>query len=320
MHGAENLPHLGYYMRDFLSIDDLSIDELHTVLERASLLKRETKLGQWRTELAGKTVALLFQKPSLRTRVSFEQGVRQLGGHCLYLSPSEVQLGERESVPDAARVLSRYVDCIVARVNRHSDLEVLAQYASVPVINALSDLTHPCQSLADLLTVREKMDRLTGVVMAYIGDGNNVAHSLILSTAKAGMHLRIACPRGYQPLKSIVERAAADREATGASIAILEEPADAAEDADVLYTDVWASMGQEQEMAQRKQVFARYRIDSALVSLAKPGAMVMHDLPAHRGEEITDEVIDGPQSIVFDQAENRLHAQKGLISFLFGGQ
>lgn len=306
-------------MRNFLSVADLSIQDLHQLLDRAVLIKNESMQGQWRTELAAKTVALLFQKPSLRTRVSFEQGVRQLGGYSLYLSPAEVQLGERESVPDVARVLSRYVDCIVARVNRHSDLESLAEYSTVPVINALSDLTHPCQALADLLTVREKKDRLAGVVMAYIGDGNNVAHSLILGAAKTGMHLRVACPRGYEPLESIVERAGADRQTTGATLTILHDPAEAADQADVLYTDVWASMGHEGEKDRRRNAFAAFRIDAALLALAKPEAVVMHDLPAHRGEEITDEVIDGPQSVVFDQAENRLHAQKGLISFLFAG-
>ena len=304
-------------MRDFLSIADLSIEHLHQVLDRAAILKSETRQGHWRTELAGKTVALLFQKPSLRTRVSFEQGIRQLGGHALYLSPAEVQLGERESVPDAARVLSRYVDCIVARVNQHSDLEALAAHATVPVINALSELSHPCQALADLLTVREQKDRLSGVVMAYIGDGNNVAHSLILGTGKVGMHLRMACPAGYGPLQTVVEGARADREATGATFTLLEDPAEAASGADVLYTDVWASMGQEGERQQRMMAFARYRIDSPLVALAKTDAIVMHDLPAHRGEEITDEVMDGSQSVVFDQAENRMHAQKGLLSFLF---
>jgi ornithine carbamoyltransferase len=316
-HGRS--PARGCYMRDFLSVADLSIEELQQVLDLSVHLKKESKQGQWRTELAGKTVALLFQKPSLRTRVSFEQGIRQLGGHSMYLSPAEVQLGERESVPDVARVLSRYVDCIVARVNRHSDLKTLAEYSTVPVINALSDLTHPCQGLADLLTVREHKDRLAGVTMAYIGDGNNVAHSLILGAAKSGMHLRIACPEGYEPLQSVVDRGEVDRQATGATLTILHDPAGAAKQADVLYTDVWASMGHEAEKERRRNAFAAFRIDAALVALAKPEAVVMHDLPAHRGEEITDEVIDGPQSVVFDQAENRLHAQKGLISFLFAG-
>jgi ornithine carbamoyltransferase len=240
-----------------------------------------------------------------------------LGGFSLYLSPAEVGLGDRESVPDVARVLSRYVDCIVARTYRHSDLETLARYATVPVVNALSDLSHPCQCLADLLTVREKKGRLSGVVMAYIGDGNNVAHSLILGAAKTGMQLRIACPQGFEPDGAIVERSEADRKATGATLSILRAPVEAAVGADVLYTDVWTSMGQEAEMARRREAFAAYRIDAALLQLAKPDAVVMHDLPAHRGEEITDEVIDGPQSVVFDQAENRLHAQKGLLSFLF---
>ena len=306
-------------MRNFLSVADLSRDDLRRVLDRALQLKEETKRGRWRTELVGKTVALLFQKPSLRTRVSFEQGVRQLGGHALYLSPAEVGLGERESVPDVARVLSRYVDGIVLRANRHSDVEMLARYSSVPVVNALSDLTHPCQALADLLTVREKKSRLDGLVMTYVGDGNNVAHSVILASAKSGMHLRIACPAGFEPLTAIVESAAPDREVTGATLSIMRSPVDAAMDADILYTDVWTSMGQETESEGRRRAFDGYRIDAQLLSLAKPDAIVMHDLPAHRGEEITDEVIDGPQSVVFDQAENRLHAQKGLLSVIFGG-
>ncbi|MHB0868526.1 MAG: ornithine carbamoyltransferase [Chloroflexota bacterium] len=307
-------------MRSFLSVADLSRGDFVQVLERAAVLKEETKRGQWRTELAGKTVALLFQKPSLRTRVSFEQGVRQLGGHALYLSPAEVGLGERESVADVARVLSRYVECIVARTNRHSDQELLARYATVPVVNALSDSSHPCQCLADLLTVREKKDRLAGLTMAYIGDGNNVLHSLILGAAKVGLQLRVACPAGYEPKSSVVELAQADREATGATFTLLESPAEAATGADILYTDVWTSMGQEAENAVRKAAFAGYRIDEDLLKLAQPDAIVMHDLPAHRGEEITDEVIDGAQSVVFDQAENRLHAQKGLLSWLFQHQ
>jgi len=282
-------------------------------------LKEETRRREWRADLAGKTVALMFEKPSLRTRVSFEQGVRQLGGYSLYLSPQEVGLGKRESVSDVARVLSRYVDCIVARTFRHSDLEVLARYATVPVVNALSDLSHPCQVLADLLTIREKRGSLSGQVVAYIGDGNNVAHSLILGAAKAGVRLRIACPDGYDPSPRIVDASAADREATGATLSILRSPAEAAKGADVLYTDVWTSMGQEGESEARRSAFAGFRIDAELLGLAKPDAIVMHDLPAHRGEEITDEVIDGPHSVVFDQAENRLHAQKGLLLWLLAG-
>ncbi len=304
-------------MRNFLSVADLSTDEFQGVLDRALLLKEEIRQAKWRTDLAGKTVALLFQKPSLRTRVSFEQGVRQLGGHAIYLSPAEVGLGERESVPDVARVLSRYVDGIVVRANRHADIETLASFSSVPVINALSDLTHPCQALADLLTVREKKSRLAGLVMAYVGDGNNVAHSLILATAKAGVHLRIACPSGFEPLATVVDSAAPDREITGATLSVVRSPADAAAGADILYTDVWTSMGQEAESENRRRAFAGYMIDMQLLKLANPDAIVMHDLPAHRGEEIADEVIDGPQSVVFDQAENRLHAQKGLLSVIF---
>jgi ornithine carbamoyltransferase len=305
-------------MRSFLSISDLSSEELLGVLDRALQLKIDAKQGRWHTDLVGKTVALLFQKPSLRTRVSFEQGIRQLGGYATYLSPAEVGLGQRESVPDVARVLSRYVDCIVVRANRHSDVEMLAQWATVPVINALSDLSHPCQALADLLTVREKKAKLSGQVMTYVGDGNNVAHSLILGAAKTGMHLRIACPAGFEPLPAVVDRSASDRVATGATLSIMESPTDAAAGADILYTDVWTSMGQEAESEGRRRAFSGYRIDSRLLKLARPDAIVMHDLPAHRGEEITDEVIDGPQSVVFDQAENRLHAQKGLLSVIFG--
>lgn len=304
-------------MRDFLSVADVTREELWSVLGRALQLKEEVKAGRWRTELAAKSVALLFQKPSLRTRVSFEQGIRQLGGHSMYLSLHEVGLGERESVPDVARVLSRYVDCIVLRANRHSDVEQLARHATVPVVNALSDLTHPCQALADLLTIREAKGRLEGVVIAYIGDGNNVAHSLILGTAKVGAHLRVACPAGFEPSEAIVELGRGDREATGASFSLVRSAREAAAGADVLYTDVWTSMGQEAETEGRRRAFHSYRIDAELLSMARSDAVVMHDLPAHRGEEIADEVIDGPQSVVFDQAENRLHAQKGLLSMMF---
>lgn len=304
-------------MRSFLSIADLSREEVARILDRAVALKEETRAGHWQDELAGKTVALLFQKPSLRTRVSFEQGVRQLGGHSLYLSPAEVGLGERESVPDVARVISRYVDCVVVRSNRHADQVVLAEYSSVPVVNALSDFSHPCQALADMLTVREKKRDFPGLIMAYIGDGNNVAHSLILIAAKLGVHFRIACPAGFEPQDRVIHGSEADRQATGATLSIVRSPNDAVAGADVLYTDVWTSMGQELENELRKKTFAGYRIDGQLLKAAKPDAVVMHDLPAHRGEEITDEVMDGPQSVVFDQAENRMHAQKGLLSVMF---
>ncbi len=305
------------HMRSFLSMADLTRGDLSEILARAAVLKEEISRGQWRAELHQKTVVLLFQKPSLRTRVSFEQGIRQLGGYPLYLSPAEVGLGERESVPDVARVLSRYVDCIVARTNRHADQELLASHASIPVVNALSDVSHPCQCLADLLTIREKKGRFAGLVLAYIGDGNNVAHSLILGTAKVGIHLRIACPAGYEPSRQFVGMAAPDREATGATLTVVRSPVEAADGADILYTDVWTSMGQEAENQLRQEAFAGYRIDRELVKAARPDAIVMHDLPAHRGEEIEDEVIDGPRSVVFDQAENRLHAQKALLSWLF---
>ncbi len=268
--------------------------------------------------LAGKTLALVFEKPSLRTRVSFHVAMRQLGGDCLYLSPPEVGLGQRESVGDAARTLSRYVDCIAARTFAMETVEELARYAAVPVINALSDTEHPCQALADLLTVREKKGGLRGVTVAFIGDGNNVANSLALGAAMSGMHFRVASPEGYEIPAEVVEKARAMAAASGASVELMRDPAEAVAGADVVYTDVWASMGQEQEAAQRKEMFAGYTVDAKLMAQANKDAIFMHDLPAHRGEEVTDEVIDGPQSVVFDQAENRMHAQKAVLALILG--
>jgi ornithine carbamoyltransferase len=271
-----------------------------------------------RTALAGKTLALVFEKPSLRTRVSFHVAMRHLGGDCIYLSPPEVGLGDRETPADVARVLSRYVDCIAARTFRTETVEELAHWASVPVINALSDGEHPCQALADLLTIREKKGGLPGVTLAFVGDGNNVANSLSLGAAMSGMHFRIASPEGYEIPANIAQKAQELAAASGGSFKQLLDPAEAVAEADVIYTDVWASMGQEHEAAQRKEYFAGYRVDAKLMARANSDAIFMHDLPAHRGEEVSEDVIDGPKSVVFDQAENRLHAQKALLTSILG--
>lgn len=305
-------------VRNLVSITDLSPKEMEEILRLAEALKDAGPGRQ--PSLAGKTLALLFEKPSLRTRVSFHVAMRQLGGDCIYLSPAEVGLGQRESVADVARTLSRYVDCIAARTFRMQTVEELARHASVPVINALSDREHPCQALADLLTVQEKKGALRGVTIAFIGDGNNVAASLALGAAMAGARFVIASPPGYELPGDLLGRAAAICDQTGGSVQQVREPAAAALGADVVYTDVWASMGQEQEADTRRGAFSGYRVDAALMALAKSDAIFMHDLPAHRGEEVTDEVIDGPQSVVFDQAENRMHAQKALLAVLLGAE
>lgn len=269
--------------------------------------------------LENKTLALLFEKPSLRTRVSFEVAMLQLGGKAIYLSPAEVGLGGRESVPDVARVLGRYVDAIAARTFSHQTVTTLAEYSGVPVVNALSDQEHPCQALADLLTIYEKKGELKGLTLAFIGDGNNVAHSLLLAAALTGMNFKIASPTGYAVKDEILKLAQKYAKSSGAEILRLKEPRLAVDGADIVYTDVWASMGQEAETEKRRKAFANYQVNGKLLSLAKKDAIFMHDLPAHRGEEVTDDVIDGPQSVVFDQAENRMHAQKALLAQLLGG-
>ncbi len=300
--------------RDLLSIADLSPDELSNLLDTARALKNSGHGGL----LAGKTLALLFEKPSLRTRVSFDVGMRQLGGDCIYISPAEVGLGTREPVADVARVLSRYVDCIAARTFAQETVEELARWSDAPVINALSEGEHPCQALADLLTIQEKVGRLEGVRLAYIGDGNNVARSLCLGAAMSGMEFRIASPEGYELDAETVSRAGELARASGGGVELLREPAEAVKGADVVYTDVWASMGQEEEASARRKAFAGYQVDAELMSQAKREAIFMHDLPAHRGEEVSAEVIEGAQSVVFDQAENRLHAQKGALALILG--
>jgi len=299
----------------YLGVGDLSAAELIDLLDHAQELKRDLARGQAPTLLPGKVAALVFQKPSLRTRVSFEVAMLQLGGHAVYMSPAEIQLGQREGVPDAARVLSRYVQAIVARVFLHSDVEGLAEHSSVPVINALSDREHPCQILADLLTLRERRGSLRGLKLAYVGDGNNVANSLAIAATRLGVELRFGCPDGYEPDPNVLEDAA---QSTDGSVELFRDPRQAVEGAEAIYTDTWYSMGQEGEADLRAPLFRRYQVNRELLAHAEPGAFVMHCLPAHRNQEITDEVLDGPNSIVYDQAENRLHAQKALLVRLLG--
>ncbi len=299
--------------RDLVSLADWSTEEIWEILELAAHLKREQRAGARHDHiLRGKTLAMIFQKPSLRTRVSFEVGMWQLGGYALYLGPEDIRLGKRESVEDVALNLSRYVDGIMARVFGHEVVEELARFATVPVINGLSDLLHPCQALADMLTIWEKKRRLEGLTLAFIGDGNNVANSLIEACAKLGLHFRIACPEGHEPNPRIVGEARAQ----GAEVAILRDPKEAAKNADILYTDVWTSMGQEAEAETRRKKFQGYTVDTDLLSLAKPDCLVMHCLPAHYGEEITYEAARSKNSVIFDQAENRLHAQKAVLALL----
>lgn len=269
--------------------------------------------------LAGKALALLFEKPSLRTRVSFEMAMRRLGGDVLYLSPAEVGLGARESVADVARVLGRYADIISARTFSHRTLEELAEYSGVPVVNALSDHEHPCQALADFLTIHEKKGELEGLSLAYVGDGNNVANSLLLAAAMAGTSIRLASPPGYSPPEDVLSRARDLAAGSGAEILLTDDPRRAVAGADVVYTDVWTSMGQEAEAERRRGAFAGYRIDREMMALARADAIFMHDLPAHRGEEVTGDVMDGPQSAVFDQAENRMHSLRPLLMNMLGG-
>jgi ornithine carbamoyltransferase len=270
------------------------------------------------TSFAGRSVALIFEKSSTRTRVSFEVGIAQMGAHPLVLSAGDLQLGRGETIEDTGRVLSRYVDAIVLRTFEQERLEALAVAASVPVINSLSDFEHPCQALADLLTIREHLGDLSGKVLTYVGDGNNVAHSLLLAGAKAAMTVRVATPAGFEPIRQVVDRAAEIASETGGSIEVGTDPSTAAKGAHALYTDVWASMGQEREADERALVFRPYQLNEALIDAADPDVLVMHCLPAHRGEEIADVAIDGKHAVVFDQAENRLHTQKALLVFLFG--
>lgn len=302
-------------MRHLLSILDLTPDELSGLLAHASRLKAEWKRGGNRPILAGKILGMIFQKPSLRTRVSFDVGMQQLGGTALYLSPAEISLGQRESIPDVARVLGRYVQGIMARVFDHAHIQELAAYSPVPVINGLSDYTHPCQTLADLLTLQEHFGDLRGLTLAYVGDSNNVTRSLLFGGVKLGMHIRIGSPAGYTLDAETLDKAE-EFAVHGATVTVTEDPTFAVTGAQVVYTDTWTSMGQEAEAEIRRGIFPPYQVNADLLSQADKKAVVLHCLPAHRGEEITDEIADGPQSLIFDQAENRLHAQKAILAWL----
>lgn len=302
-------------MRHLLSGADLSRAEVETLFRRAAEGKADLRAGRRTAPLAGRTLALVFEKPSLRTRVTFEVGMVQLGGAAVYLGAQEIGLGQRESVADVARNLGRWVDGIAARTFAHATVEALARHAGVPVINALSDHEHPCQALADVFTLWERGLDLARLQVAWLGDGNNVCHSLLLVAALWGTEVRVACPPGYEPAPAVVAAA----RARGGRVRITHDVREAAEGAEVLYTDVWVSMGQEAEREARLERFQRYQLNRRVLELAAPGALVMHCLPAHRGEEITDEVLDGPRSIVLDQAENRLHVQKALLRQLLGG-
>lgn len=296
--------------RDFLTLSDMSSEEIDTLLNRAIELKSGKDSAA--CPLIGKSIGLLFDKASTRTRISFQTGIYQLGAQAIYINANELQLGRGETIEDTAKVLSRYLHAIVIRTFAHETIEKFADNAAIPVVNGLTDLHHPCQALADLLTIKEKKGGLEDVRLTYIGDGNNVANSLIEAALITGINLTLACPEGYEPDSKIYDKARSE----GAKADILTNPEEAVKDADVLYTDVWVSMGQEKEPETKKKVFNDYQLNRNLLSLAKPDAIVMHCLPAHRGEEITDDVIDSPQSVVFDQAENRLHTQKALLEML----
>lgn len=297
--------------KDFLTVSDLSANEISNILMRAIAFKSGQDASA--CPLIGKSIGLIFEKASTRTRVSFEVGIYQLGAQSIYLTPKDIQIGRGETIHDTAKVLSRYLDGIVMRTFSHDTVREFAKYASIPVINGLSDLHHPCQALADLMTIIEKKGSLDGIRLAYVGDGNNVANSLIEAAAIMGIRLSVACPKGYEPPDEILDRS---RTFAQNNITIVRDPEEAVSGADAVYTDVWVSMGQEEEAALRKGRFLKYQLNSTLLNHARPNAIVLHCLPAHRGEEITDEVIDGRQSVVFDQAENRLHTQKALLEFL----
>lgn len=306
-------------MDHFLSLTDLTADELRRLLNQALELKKEWKAGGNRPLLKGKTLAMLFQKPSLRTRMSFEAGMIHLGGQAMYLSPFEIRLGKRESVPDVARVVSRYVDGIMARVFGHADILTLAEYSRVPVINGLSDYNHPCQGLADFMTIVERKGwDLEGHKLAFIGDGNNVATSLLFGATMLGMDFAIAGPSGYELPPDVWEIGQQFAATSGSNLLASRDPRAAVAGADVVYTDVWASMGQEEEAKERAVIFQPYQVNEALIAQAQPDVIVMHCLPAHRGQEITDGVCDGPHSVLWDQAENRMHAQKAILAGLMG--
>ncbi|HNU93541.1 MAG TPA: ornithine carbamoyltransferase [Bacillota bacterium] len=300
--------------KSFLSIHDFTTEQVMRVMDLAALLKAEQKAGVPHPILKGKTLGMIFLKPSTRTRISFEVAIWQLGGYGLFLNANDLQLKRGETVADTARVLSRYLDGIMIRTFAHSDVIELAREGSIPIINGLTDLLHPCQVMADLLTGIEKFGDLRGRKLAYVGDGNNMVHSLMYGGAKVGMHVTCACPAGYEPDPAVVAEARADGAATGARMEVVRDPKEAVRGADILYTDVWASMGQEAEHEKRVRDFQGYQINAELVDMANPDCIVMHCLPAHRGEEITDDAADGPHSVLWDEAENRLHAQKAILA------
>ncbi len=302
--------------RHFLTLQDLMPEEITAVLELSRKLKEKQQRCEPHHLLEGKTLGMIFQKPSTRTRVSFEVGMWQLGGYALFLSSQELQMGRGEPIRDTAAVLSRYVDGIMVRTFEHEQVEELAAHAGVPVINALTDYLHPCQVLADLLTIEEKLGRLHGVKLGYVGDGNNVAHSLLLGGSRMGMEIRVGAPPGHGPKREVVERAKENSRRWGGQVLVTEDPIQAVEGVDVVYTDVWASMGQDQEKEARKQIFEPYQVNQQLLNQASAAALVMHCLPAYRGEEITIDVLEGDRAVVLDQAENRLHAQKGLLALI----
>jgi ornithine carbamoyltransferase len=303
--------------KDVLSLQDLSSKEILSIIKLASNLKKEMKSGRSRQLLKGKVLGMLFQKPSTRTRVSFETGMFQLGGNTVYLSVNDIQLSRGESIEDTARTLSLYLDCIIARVYDHADVQKLANAASVPVINGLSDIFHPCQILADLLTIQENKEKLKGLSLAWIGDGNNVCNDLLLGCAKIGINMTAACPKGYEPLQQVVSLAKKEGEKTGAEIVITEDPVVAAKDADAIVTDTFISIGKDEEKTSREIIFLpKYQVNSSIMSMAKKDAIFLHCLPAMRDREVTSEVIDGMSSVVWEEAENRLHVQKALMYML----
>ncbi len=303
--------------RDLVSIDDLSCEEIETIFDLARKLKSQSLAEQHANPLLpGKTLAMIFEKPSLRTRVTFEVGMSQLGGNAVYLAPADIRMGEREQVCDVAKNLERWVHGIMARTFKHNTITELARHAGIPVINGLSDLEHPCQALADFLTILEKKGDLSKLKLAYIGDGCNTCHSLMLLAAKVGTDFAVGCPEGYEPNTVVINKALRAAEYSGASIKITNDPFEAVKNADAIYTDVWCSMGLEDEREKRLPVFQPYQVNQTLVDAARDDVIVLHCLPAHRGEEITDDVIDGPHSVVFDEAENRLHAQKAVLALL----
>ncbi len=302
--------------KDLISVKDLTFGEIEDILNLTDKIKKDKSV--FANVLAGKTLALIFQKPSNRTRVSFEVGMFELGGYSIYLGPDEINLGIRESIKDVAKTLSRYIDGIVLRTFEHKNVIDLAKFASVPVINGLSDLLHPCQALADVYTIREKLKNIKGITLAYIGDGNNVCNSLLHACSKVGINVNIATPKGYEPDKTVLNEARVIAKTKKATINLSTKPQEAVKEVDVIYTDVWTSMGQEKEDKIRKKMFKKFQVNKNLVKLAKKNVLVMHCLPAHRGEEITDEVMESKNSVIFDQAENRLHVQKAILIKLLG--